>query len=97
MKSGKSAEAVKAFAELKSKHGGTTVYKQAGAKLEAQIKDMGKTVSNAAMQPNIEKWYVDGELDLDTGVTFLVFWEVLVSTLQKPHAQAEQNVQSAER
>ena len=76
MKSGKSAEAVKAFAELKKQHGGTVAYKKAGAKLEAQVKNMGKTVSNAAMQPNIEKWYVDGELDLDSGLTFLVFWEV---------------------
>ena len=76
MKSGKSAEAVKAFAELKKQHGGTMAYKKAGAKLEAQVKNMGKAVSNAAMQPNIEKWYVDGELDLDSGLTFLVFWEV---------------------
>lgn len=77
-------EPAKAKADtLQKQYGTTTVYKRA-RKLIAELEVVGKPVPSS-WASSVEKWYQgEGEVDLSSGTTLLVFWEVWC-----PHCRRE--------
>ncbi len=68
---------------LEKEFGSTTVFKRA-RKLIAELEVVGKAVPTDWAQ-SIEKWYQgEGEVDLSSGTTLVVFWEVWC-----PHCRRE--------
>jgi len=62
--------------ELKTEHGGTSVYaSNAVKKKEKEVGIVSKSVSNSSLNKHIDNWFVSGDLALDQGTTILVFWE----------------------
>ena len=60
---------------LKSKYATTATYKRA-RKLLSELEVVGKTIA-VDWQGNVDKWYQgEGSIDLTTGTTMVVFWEV---------------------
>lgn len=60
---------------LKGKYASTATYKRAG-KLLSELEVVGKTIGTD-WAGNVEKWYQgEGKIDLSTGTTMVVFWEV---------------------
>ena len=61
--------------DLKGKYAATATYKRA-RKLLSELEVVGKVIP-VDWAGNVEKWYQgDGQIDLSTGTTMVVFWEV---------------------
>ena len=75
VKVGKLEDAATKAKDLQSKYAATTTFKRA-RKLLSELEVIGVKVP-ADWSGNIEEWYQgDGEIDLTTGTTMVVFWEV---------------------
>jgi thiol-disulfide isomerase/thioredoxin len=82
---GEALEAKRLMAQLRSKHGGTDIYKSREVQsLEANLDVVGKKITSEDIRKNIDNWYIEGEINLEEGVTLLVFWEVWC-----PHCKRE--------
>lgn len=80
---GEMAQAKAKAADLEKKYSSTTTFKRA-RKLVAELQVVGNPVP-PTWNTSIEKWYQgEGEVDLLTGTTLVVFWEVWC-----PHCRRE--------
>jgi thiol-disulfide isomerase/thioredoxin len=80
---GEMEAAKKEMSELTTKYGSTTMAKRA-RKMAAELEVVGKAVP-AEWSKNIEKYYQgEGNVDLASGTTLVVFWEVWC-----PHCRRE--------
>jgi len=84
IESGEMADAKKVLAELKSKYPTSSAYRSLERRTVPELAVIGKAVSQKTLSAGIENWYVDGPVDLDSGTTLIVFWEIWC-----PHCKKE--------
>lgn len=81
---GEMGKAKGVMAELDKSYKNTSAWKSLQRRTAPELKVVGKKVPQASIGKNIDSWYVEGETNLDSGVTLLVFWEVWC-----PHCKKE--------
>jgi thiol-disulfide isomerase/thioredoxin len=84
IEAGEMTEAKKVLASLKAKYPTTSAYRSLERRTVPELAVIGKKVSQSTLSSHIDSWFVDGAVDLDSGVTLIVFWEVWC-----PHCKRE--------
>jgi thiol-disulfide isomerase/thioredoxin len=72
------------MATLDKTYKNTSAWKSLQRRTAPEIAVIGRKVTSAKVSPEIKDWYVDGQVDLDSGVTLVVFWEIWC-----PHCKRE--------
>jgi protein-disulfide isomerase len=77
IRSGEASEAKTLLEILRTKHGGTPTYQsKTTQRLEQELAVVGTKVKSSDISGNIDSWFIEGDINLEKGVTLVVFWEV---------------------